>query len=187
MTPTEGRLRLEGRKRDRLIMKEEQQFNSGRICSEDYASDVPQTAETEAEISEEEAEARRAALEDGEAAVTVRQLRRAVVAFRDVRDWRQFHNPKDLAVAMAVEAAEVLELCRFKTEKEIAASVEGGDRRFADEMADVLSYLLSLADVLNVDLARALAAKMKLNAEHYPVKLAKGRAAKYTELQRNRD
>ncbi|MBQ7501562.1 nucleotide pyrophosphohydrolase [bacterium] len=141
----------------------------------------------ETDITEEEAESRRAVLENGEAAVTVEQLRLAVTAFRDVRNWRQFHNPKDLAVAMAVEAAEVLELCRFKTDEEIAAAVKAGDHSFADEMADVLSYLLSLADVLNIDLPKALAAKMKINAEHYPVKLAKGRAAKYTELQRNRD
>ena len=130
-----------------------------------------QNADREEKITE--AEKRRAYLEAGDAIVSVDRLRQAAAAFRDVRNWKPFHNPKDLAVAIAVEAAEVLELCRFKTNEEIAASIKAGDHSFADEMADVLSYLLSLADVLNID------------AEHYPVKLAKGRAAKYTE-QRER-
>lgn len=142
-----------------------------------------QNADREEKLTEAEAEKRRAYLEAGDAIVSVERLRQAAAAFRDVRNWKPFHNPKDLAVAMAIEAAEVLELCRFKTNEEITASIKAGDHRFADEMADVLSYLLSLADVLNIDLSMALAAKMKVNAEHYPVKLAKGRAAKYTELR----
>lgn len=114
---------------------------------------------------------------------TVAQLRDQVIAFRDARDWKQFHNPKDLAIAMSIEAAEVLELCRFKDSQEIIESVKSGqNKEFAHEMADVLSYLLTLSDCLGVDLAQAMQEKAKINEAHYPVELAKGKKAKYTEL-----
>ena len=114
---------------------------------------------------------------------TVAQLRDQVIAFRDARDWKQFHNPKDLAIAMSIEAAEVLELCRFKDSKEIIDSVKSGrNKEFAYEMADVLSYLLTLSDCLGIDLAQAMQEKAKINEAHYPVELAKGKKAKYTEL-----
>ncbi|MGM9992664.1 MAG: nucleotide pyrophosphohydrolase [Candidatus Bruticola sp.] len=114
---------------------------------------------------------------------TVAELRRQVIAFRDARDWKQFHNPKDLAIAMSIEAAEVLELCRFKSSEEIIESVKSGkNKEFAYEMADVFSYLLTLSDCLGIDLAQAMREKAEINAIHYPVNLAKGKKAKYTEL-----
>lgn len=116
-------------------------------------------------------------LESGDAKVTIEDMRQAVIAFRDARDWKQFHNAKDLIIALNVEAAELLELCLFRTNEEM-----GSRERFAEEMADVLSYLLTLSDCLNVDLSKALAAKMKINAKHYPVEKAKGSRLKYTEL-----
>ena len=118
---------------------------------------------------------------------TIGQAADLVLAFRDARDWKQFHNPKDLAVAMAVEAAEVLELCRFKDNAEILESVQAGSREFAHELADVFSYLLTLADSLGIDLAEALQEKVKINEMHYPVELARGRKAKYTELAGQED
>ncbi len=115
---------------------------------------------------------------------TVAQLRDQVIAFRDARDWKQFHNPKDLAIAMSIEASEVLELCRFKDSAEIIEAVKSGrNKEFAYEMADVLSYLLTLSDCLGVDLAQAMQEKAKINEAHYPVALAKGKKAKYTELR----
>ncbi|MGM9999344.1 MAG: nucleotide pyrophosphohydrolase [Candidatus Bruticola sp.] len=114
---------------------------------------------------------------------TIAELRRQVIAFRDARDWKQFHNPKDLAIAMSIEAAEVLELCRFKSSEEIIDSVKSGkNREFAYEMADVLSYLLTLSDCLGIDLSQAMHDKAKVNEAHYPVHLAKGKKAKYTEF-----
>lgn len=116
-------------------------------------------------------------LELGDSEVTIEDMRRAVIAFRDARDWKQFHNAKDLSIALSVEASELLELCLFRTNDEI-----GAKERFAEEMADVLSYLLTLSDCLDIDLSRALAAKMKINAQHYPVEKARGNRLKYTEL-----
>ena len=115
---------------------------------------------------------------------TVAELKERVRRFRDERDWEQFHNPKDLCIALAIEAAELLELCRFKETVELEAQIRAGELpEFAREMSDVFSYLLSLAIRLDIDLSTALREKMAINAEHYPVALAKGRKAKYTELQ----
>ncbi len=117
---------------------------------------------------------------------TLAQLRQKVIAFRDARDWKKFHNPKDLAIALSVECAEFLELCRFKENGEIAAEVQGGERQYAYELADIFSYLLTLADALEIDLAQALLEKMAINEEHYPVEQAKGRKVKYTQLAAER-
>ena len=119
---------------------------------------------------------------DGTTAVA--ELKEWVRRFRDERDWEQFHNPKDLCIALAIEAAELLELCRFKDNAELEAQIKAGRLpEFAQEMSDVFSYLLSLAVRLDIDMTSALHDKMAINAAHYPVELAKGRKAKYTELR----
>lgn len=116
---------------------------------------------------------------------TVEELKERVRRFRDERDWEQFHNPKDLCIALAIEAAELLELCRFKETQELENQIKTGHLpEFAQEMSDVFSYLLSLAVRLDVDMSSALQEKMAINAAHYPVHLARGRKAKYTELLR---
>jgi len=111
-------------------------------------------------------------------------LIKAVLAFRDERDWRQFHNPKDLAISICLEAAELLEPFQWKRPDEIADFLaEGANRRrVADEMADVLILLLSMADVLGIDLVEAARAKLAENARKYPVAQARGNAKKYDEL-----
>ena len=115
---------------------------------------------------------------------TMRELKDSLRAFRDERDWEQFHNPKDLCIALSIEAAELLELCRFKENSELEEQIVTGQLpQFKEEMSDVLSYLLSLAVRLNIDVTSALRAKMAINAQHYPVALAKGRKAKYTQLR----
>jgi len=114
----------------------------------------------------------------------VRDLQRRVAAFRDARDWRQFHAPKDLAISIALEAAELLE--HFQWEDEAATAAHLARRRERDrvaaEMADVLLLLLSLADVLGVDLRGAALRKLRTNARKYPVARARGTAAKYPAL-----
>ncbi len=112
-------------------------------------------------------------------------LVKAVLAFRDARDWRQFHNPKDLAISICLEAAELLERFQWKGPDEIAALLddEQNRRRVGDEMADVLILLVSMADVLGVDLINAAQAKLAENARKYPVELAKGSAKKYDALE----
>jgi dCTP diphosphatase len=104
--------------------------------------------------------------------------------FRDDRDWKQFHNPKDLAAAIAIEAGELQEHFLWKTTEEVAADLDVSGRRQAvvDELADVLICALLLADCLGVDIDAAVRAKTAANARKYPVSKAKGTARKYTEL-----
>jgi NTP pyrophosphatase (non-canonical NTP hydrolase) len=111
-------------------------------------------------------------------------LVKAVVAFRDAREWRQFHNPKDLAISICLEAAELLESFQWKRPEEIAAFLAEGEnlRRVGQEMADVVILLISMADVLGINLVEAARAKLEENARKYPVERAKGNATKYDAL-----
>ena len=110
---------------------------------------------------------------------TVERIR----AFRDARDWMQFHNPKNLACSLVIEAAELLEHFQWKTPEESEALVHERREEIAHEMADVAVYLLELADNLGIDLLAAIDRKMDLNEAKYPVDKARGSAAKYTELR----
>jgi NTP pyrophosphatase (non-canonical NTP hydrolase) len=112
-------------------------------------------------------------------------LIKAVLAFRDARDWRQFHSPKDLAISICLEAAELLEPFQWKRSSEVAAFLadDQNRRRVGEEMADVLILLISMADVLRIDLVEAARAKLAENARKYPVERAKGNATKYDALQ----
>lgn len=105
--------------------------------------------------------------------------------FRDERDWKQFHNPKDLAAAIAIEAGELQEHFLWKTKEEVASDLSTAGRRQAvvDEVADVLICTLLLADCLGIDIDEAVRAKTAANARKYPVSKAKGTARKYTELR----
>lgn len=105
-----------------------------------------------------------------------------IVAFRDERDWQQFHNPKDLALSLVLEAGEVLELFQWKTGADIDAVARERRGDLADELADVLYYTLLMARDAGIDLEQALLDKLKRNAEKYPVDKAKGSSRKYTDL-----
>ncbi len=112
------------------------------------------------------------------------QLRAIVRGFVDERDWDQFHTPKNLASALSVEAAELLEHFQWLQHGRIE---ELGDARLAEvrhEMADVLVYLVRLADKLDVDLFAAVQDKMVLNREKYPAELVRGDARKYDEYKK---
>jgi dCTP diphosphatase len=102
-------------------------------------------------------------------------------AFRDARDWMQFHNPKNLACSVVLEAAELLEHFQWKTPEESAAHAVAKRDEIAMEIADITVYCLELADNLGIDLAAAIEQKMAINEAKYPVEKAKGSAAKYTE------
>lgn len=111
-------------------------------------------------------------------------LVRAVLAFRDQRDWKQFHNPKDLAISIMLEAAELLEHFQWKSPGEVESFLakEENRRPLGEEMADVLILLVSLADAVGLDLLEVARAKLKQNALKYPVDRARGTAKKYDEL-----
>jgi NTP pyrophosphatase (non-canonical NTP hydrolase) len=106
------------------------------------------------------------------------------IAFRDARDWSQFHTPQQLAAAISIEAAELQEILLWKSEadaKDAAGSSET-KRKIAEELSDVLLFSIYLANSLGIDLLEATKRKLKTNAEKYPVELAKGRSDKYTSL-----
>jgi NTP pyrophosphatase (non-canonical NTP hydrolase) len=114
----------------------------------------------------------------------VETLTRALVKFRDERDWAQFHTLRNLIVSLNLEAAELLELTQWKSDSEVAAMI-GEDGRMAalrDECADVLLYLLLIAEKGGFDLLRAAATKLEKNALKYPVEKCFGSSRKYTEL-----
>ncbi|MFH1694709.1 MAG: nucleotide pyrophosphohydrolase [Patescibacteria group bacterium] len=113
----------------------------------------------------------------------IKELTEKVKRFRDERDWEQFHNHKDLALSLVLEAAEVLEHFQWKADlEEIEKYGKDGKEEIADELADVAAYLFELADSLDIDLGEALENKLKKSAEKYPVDKAKGNKTKYTKL-----
>ena len=110
------------------------------------------------------------------------QLRRAIVQFANERDWDQFHNPKNVVMALAVEAAELLEHFQWRTPDEAANLDAETKEAVALEAADVLLYLLRLCDKLGIDLASAAQRKLALNEQKYPADKARGRSTKYDKL-----
>lgn len=110
------------------------------------------------------------------------RLRDHLRAFAAARDWDQFHTPKNLAIALSVEAAELLEHFQWLSDK--GSLTPPADRlgKIEEEMADVFLYLIRLSDVLNVDLIQAADRKIAVNARKYPIEKARGTAKKYTEL-----
>lgn len=114
------------------------------------------------------------------------EIQRRIRAFVAERDWAQFHTPKNLATALVCEAAELAEIFQWLTPEASARVMEDETTAAAvrDELADVLVYVLRMSDVLGVDLQRAVKAKIQKNARKYPVKAAKGSAAKYTRLRK---
>jgi NTP pyrophosphatase (non-canonical NTP hydrolase) len=109
-------------------------------------------------------------------------LRDALRRFAAARDWEQFHTPKNLAMALAVEAAELLEQFQWLTPAQSAQLDARKKRAVEDEIADVLLYLTRLADVLDIDPVAAARRKIRINARKYPVARAKGHARKYNAL-----
>ncbi len=127
--------------------------------------------------------------EDGAPAMTdtdtpIQALKDRVLEFARARDWQQFHSPKNLAMALAAEAAELTEhfLWTESAASHDRAAEAGRRERIAEELADVIIYALEFANVTGLDLTTAVLAKLQRNAEKYPVEKARGRSDKYTEL-----
>jgi NTP pyrophosphatase (non-canonical NTP hydrolase) len=109
-------------------------------------------------------------------------LQKKVVEFRDVRDWKQFHNPKDMAISMALEAAEFLEHFQWKNDMEIKEHLRKRKEDVEDELADVLYWVLLIANDLDVKLDQAFLRKLEKSGKKYPIEKAKGKHTKYTEF-----
>ncbi len=113
---------------------------------------------------------------------TYHELLKKLMIFRQERNWEKFHKPKDLAMAAAIEAAELMQEFLWQTEDEVKQKVNANKERFADEIADTVVYLMLLADDLGIDMFQAIENKMRKNAEKYPVEKCRGKATKYTNL-----
>ena len=114
---------------------------------------------------------------------SIRRLTAEVLRFRDDRNWKQFHNPKDMAISLALEASELLELTQWKNGAELDDHLAASREAVSHELADVLYWVLLIAHDLGIDLGAAFLEKMRLNEVKYPLERARGSNRKYTELE----
>lgn len=115
---------------------------------------------------------------------TIEEIKERVLSFARERDWEQFHSPKNLSMAIAAEAGELLEHFLW-TESETSRTICQDQQKLVkirDELADIIIYCMEFANMTGTDIASAIESKMKENARKYPVEKAKGRSEKYTEL-----
>ncbi len=112
----------------------------------------------------------------------IKNLTKKIIKFRDERDWKQFHNPKDIALSLVLEVAEVLEHFQWKNEKEIKAYIKTNKKEVGEELADVLYWVLLMSHDLELDISNTLEEKIKKNQKKYPIKKARGTHNKYNKL-----
>ena len=112
----------------------------------------------------------------------IKDLQKKVIAFRDARNWKQFHNPKDVALSLVLEAGEVMEHFQWKNPEEIQEHVIKERTEIGEELADVLYWVLLMANDLNINLSDAVEDKLKKNNIKYPIEKAKGKSTKYNKL-----
>jgi len=112
----------------------------------------------------------------------IKQITEKIKKFRDERDWMQFHDPKNMAVSIILEASELLEHFQWKTIEEVEKYVRQNQAEIKDEIADIALYLFELADNLGISLTDAMDQKLKKNEMKYPVEKAKGKHTKYNKL-----
>ena len=112
----------------------------------------------------------------------IKKLTDEILKFRERRNWKQFHNPKDLAISLSLEASEVLEHFQWKNGEEMENYSKANKEHIGEELMDVLYWTLLLSYDLGIDVTKAFMAKMKKNDKKYPVKKSKGSHKKYTEL-----
>lgn len=114
----------------------------------------------------------------------IQKLTAKIIKFRDARDWKQFHNPKDVSLSLVLEATEVMEHFQWKSNEEIVEYVKTHKEEISEELADVMYWILLLSHDQNINIFSALKKKIRKNELKYPVKKAKGNAKKYTELEK---
>lgn len=113
---------------------------------------------------------------------SIKRLTKEIVDFRDRRDWKQFHNPKDLSLSLVLEATEVMEHFQWKNPEEIDEYVKENKKDISEELADVFYWILLISSDLDINIEKALDNKMKINNEKYPEDRARGKHTKYTKL-----
>ena len=112
----------------------------------------------------------------------INDLTKRIIAFRDARDWKQFHNLKDVALSLVLEATEVMEHFQWKSKEEIEKYIKTNKAEIGEELADVLYWILLMSHDLKLDVLEALEKKILKNEEKYPVEKTKGRHTKYNKL-----
>lgn len=112
----------------------------------------------------------------------IKELTEKIKRFRDERDWKQFHNPKDVALSLVLEATEVLEHFQWKNQEEIEEYLKSNKEDVGKELADVLYWVLLMCNDLKLDIKEILEKKIKKNAEKYPIEKTKGKHTKYNKL-----
>lgn len=113
------------------------------------------------------------------------ELTKRIIAFRDAREWKQFHNSKDVALSLVLEATEVMEHFQWKNKEEMEKYIVTNKSDIGEELADVLYWVLLMSADLNIDILNSLEKKIRKNEEKYPIEKAKGNAKKYTELNKS--
>ena len=111
-----------------------------------------------------------------------KRLIEKIKKFRDERDWKQFHNPKDVAISLVLEATEVMEHFQWKSQPEIEKYIKKHKNEIGEELADVLYWVLLLSHDLGINITDALDKKIKKNEKRYPIEKAKGKHTKYDKL-----
>ncbi len=116
--------------------------------------------------------------------INITKLQEKIQDFAKNRDWEVYHTPKNLSMALSVEASELVEIFQWLTEKESFDLVMSNKKkeRVADELADIMVYAVRMADIMNIDLSSAIESKIKKNSHKYPVHKARGNAKKYDEF-----
>jgi NTP pyrophosphatase (non-canonical NTP hydrolase) len=112
----------------------------------------------------------------------IKKLTSEIIKFRDERDWQKFHNPKDVALSLVLEATELLEHFQWKNNEEISNYVEKSSNEIGEELADILYWVLLMSNDLKIDISSALEDKMEKNKAKYPINLSKGNNIKYNKL-----
>ena len=115
---------------------------------------------------------------------TIEELKKLVIKFRDERDWKKYHKPKNLATSISIEAAELLEQFQWKTDDEIEEILKDKKafEKISEELADIIDYCLSFSGVTKIDISEALKKKIEENKKKYPVEKVKGNYKKYNEV-----
>ncbi len=112
----------------------------------------------------------------------IKRLTKKIVAFRDRRNWKQFHNPKDLSLSLVLEATEVMEHFQWKNTKEVEDHIKNNKAEISEELADVFYWVLLMSHDLKIDIEKALERKIDINDKKYPVEKSKGNHTKYNKL-----
>ncbi|MBU0597524.1 nucleotide pyrophosphohydrolase [Patescibacteria group bacterium] len=111
----------------------------------------------------------------------IKILTKKITEFRDARDWKQFHKPKDMAISITIEAAELLEHFQWER-KNLPQNIKNNKEKISEEIADVAIYLFELAEILNIDISQAIKEKLSKNEKKYPIEKIKGSDLKYSEI-----